>query len=937
MLARLWWKETRLFWPLWLCVAVFAAATQWLLLKVGVEEARIGMLSTVALGWTVLYAFAVSSAAFAGERETNTLVLLDVLPVSRSMLWRSKLGFALASTFGLALVLMLMASAGTVQRNADFFGYESILIGFGSLLIETVAWGLFWSAIAGDALTAAVLAVATVGAISALLSGPQLDVLLAEWLVGQNGRGVLPSSRDFSLANPVLLTATALPRLAIALVAVALSRALIVRRPRPNRPLRVQPVAPTPGPQPLRRTRFAVARRLTWQTLREAWRVWRILVPIAIGVTVLMLRNSPGRDSLAGVIYLVGSAVSLIAGVNVFAADNRGRTARFYCHHGVRPAAVWLVKETIWGAGLAGFLFLLLFVPLLFYHSISGLDLSLALLVIVNVFCIGQLCGLLIRRGITAAAVAFLLALLLVPPQIVLLEYDFVPRWTGALIPLILLGVSWAWSGEWMLDRPEPSRWVKLGMLLAVPFALLVAGFIAYRGWSLPDIGRPFPRSEVALAPIPPDENAAEVYQRAMEAPGFSTTVTRSREFGEDLERVLKEGWDPKASSLVGWWEKNQETIATIRRAAAMPRAQFQRVERMTYETTFPPVLQSVGMPSLARLMALDARERLARGDVAGACDDIRVILRMAEQVGQGPVPFIQALIASNIHSQAMNLAMDWVEDPHQTADLLRKAREELPPLPKPSMVLKAESTILDQTLRPPADDLRTVLHDVGGNRAKAGPLERSVYFLLLAPPWERQRAIRLNRLLTADLLQYIDREPSQRRALALSNRYVAPVIDLDWPPNRPVWRLSASALERAQAGTPLLHFLWPNFGALTDTINRQEVLRRAFVLRSALRSWQLKHGGKLPESLGELVPSELPRLPLDPYSGESFRYIRSGERNLVPFLPEGRATRPVLIREGQWLLYSVGYDGKDDGGAGRSDTTSQGDFVFPISEPASL
>ena len=44
------------------------------------------------------------AAAFAGERETNTQVFLDTLPVDRGMLWASKVSFALVTTLGTRFV-----------------------------------------------------------------------------------------------------------------------------------------------------------------------------------------------------------------------------------------------------------------------------------------------------------------------------------------------------------------------------------------------------------------------------------------------------------------------------------------------------------------------------------------------------------------------------------------------------------------------------------------------------------------------------------------------------------------------------------------------------------------------------------------------------------------------------------------------------------------
>lgn len=81
-----------------------------------------------------------------------------------------------------------------------------------------------------------------------------------------------------------------------------------------------------------------------------------------------------------------------------------------------------------------------------------------------------------------------------------------------------------------------------------------------------------------------------------------------------------------------------------------------------------------------------------------------------------------------------------------------------------------------------------------------------------------------------------------------------------------------------------------------------------------------LEHGrqttGRLPERLGDLVPDFLPAVPRDPMSGEDLRYR-----------PASRG----------FLLYSVGTDGRNDGGSVRTEdgetyrTLFDGrDWVFP-------
>ena len=61
------------------------------------------------MGWTFLYAFAVGAAAFAGERETGTLRLLDLLPASRRVVWAGKVSFAFVTTAALAVILLALA------------------------------------------------------------------------------------------------------------------------------------------------------------------------------------------------------------------------------------------------------------------------------------------------------------------------------------------------------------------------------------------------------------------------------------------------------------------------------------------------------------------------------------------------------------------------------------------------------------------------------------------------------------------------------------------------------------------------------------------------------------------------------------------------------------------------------------------------------------
>ena len=82
--------------------------------------------------------------------------------------------------------------------------------------------------------------------------------------------------------------------------------------------------------------------------------------------------------------------------------------------------------------------------------------------------------------------------------------------------------------------------------------------------------------------------------------------------------------------------------------------------------------------------------------------------------------------------------------------------------------------------------------------------------------------------------------------------------------------------------------------GASPSVAVRAETERALTLAAIAVKRYQLRHGAP-PPSLEALTPEFLPALPYDPMSGKALCY------RLEP--------------NGGFLLYSVGEDGKDDGG----------------------
>ncbi|HEV2208104.1 MAG TPA: hypothetical protein VG167_04975 [Verrucomicrobiae bacterium] len=114
-----------------------------------------------------------------------------------------------------------------------------------------------------------------------------------------------------------------------------------------------------------------------------------------------------------------------------------------------------------------------------------------------------------------------------------------------------------------------------------------------------------------------------------------------------------------------------------------------------------------------------------------------------------------------------------------------------------------------------------------------------------------------------------------------------------------------------------------PNYTRAVQTTTRNETERQMTIAAVALKRFNLREG-RWPANLNELVPAYLAELPYDPMSGKSLCYHTGAG--------------------GQFVLYSVGEDGRDDGGdarpgpGGRPGGMWDGrDAVWPIVAPVQL
>ena len=857
MLARLWWKESRIFGPVWLILGLASAGLQWFLSTMGTPDLR------VAAAWAVLYAFASGSAAFAGEREAGNLAFLDALPVPRWTLWAGKMSFALVTTFGLAIAFLGLAwMIDQRQGPAPLDDYRAIDRWYVTLLVEAVAWGLFWSATSRNPLLAGAMAVVSVGVVSLFANAAVPVEASKEWI-----------------GHAVHLTA--------ALIALASSAVVMTWQPRFRARRRESGSAGASGSMRVRSS--SIGRSLSWQVLREGWPT--IVLAGLVGLVLPMFLDARGSNAT----MTFASLASLLVGLSVFGAEYHSGHRRFLVQHGASPGGVWAWKVGTWGVLMAAFL-PAMFGASRFVGSMFGSTWEAACLLF-DAFAVGLLCGMAIRRRITAALVALILMIGLVPLQVVLMNLRMVPAWSLVLVPSTLLVVSRAWAGDWLLDRGGVRPGLRLGVLLAVPFGLLGLSYLGYRAYGVPDVGRQFDPASIRAGSSPRDQDAASSYERAAdrisaEGPSFRD---QNGTAWTDLDNVIERGWDPNQAEVVRWLSRNQGVVQLARLASRAKQADFGPVEISVGPTGQERSFR--GLKMLAQLLALDARERLARGDLPATWEDILALLRFSDHLSARRPSMILLLLSAQIHHWAVGLAFEWSGDPHQTPETVGQALgdlKSLAPVPDLAGTLRAESSYFERLLELPAAELGELIQGAAGQQ---GPSmwERLLLGWAIGPAWERERARRVGRRMVADAMKIVIVEPFQR------------------PPGTD----SIDGLDPSFGGSPLTKLLFPGLGAAMHALDRERVNRLALEQAVAIKGWELDHGGDAPEALESLVPGLLGRLPLDPYSGRTFGYHRSeGQPVRPPMLPFSLSTfelRPS--KPGRPLISSVGPDRVDDGG----------------------
>lgn len=943
MILTLAWKEYREHRSIWLTMVLLTGVFAFAVARFGsiTDGSTASRVALAVLGLAGAYGIVCGSMMLAGEHEGGTLVFLDVFLGRRGLLWLWKglvgVAFVLAEGLAVALVLHFLKEvppdwlpALIGQGRGATFGMPDGLPFRAStqlwfwvlpaLTLEAYAWGLLGSALTRRALSGAGVAI--------LLSSPcWVVVLAAPPSVALALRAVLAAAalvislvvfraqaRDTALGPPPRPEGQTrrVKRLVEAWDRYELERRAPRRAPADAPAVEapvVLPVGPTGGTSVRRRPPRPLEARspgqvLGWLIFRQAWVLLGILAGAALLVGLFV--PSYGQVLWPAATLLLGVA----CGTATFAQEQSDLSYQFLAAQHFPLKTVWNVKALFWSAAAVLLTLLLVaggtlkvLVALLAtrrpgpfgapsggpgfefgtLRQILGPALFFGVWLVYG-FGAGQVCVLLCRKNVLAVLVGGLVAaaaLVLWLPSVLCLGMSGWQLWVPPLVALAATrSLMRAWAGGRIKERRPLVALAGFGLATLAWAAVVFAG----RAWEIPDVGEPLDRLAYRAALPTGKDNVA----------------------GLKMHEALLELENPEGRA--GAW------LAALVEATALPPGVLEPPRR---DGQAPVLLHLPACRTMTNRLRKLADQALADGKPGAALDHLAQLLALSRTL-RNRAPLASYLAGVEVEESALHGVASWLAHGRPAPELLRRALDELnrhaAETPPALDCLEAECYRAGGLLESPP---HWAFHPGGGARSRLPEtwLANGIA-LSLDTPWEDERKTRLWQAVWGGLFRALRTpywqfpqaagEPGEERETTrqilsgwlpvadgpgapLTRDRLARLLDDSWLSDE---RLFAPAEVLRAAGT---RARW-----------RADATRLAV----ALGLYQLREG-KPARRLEDLVPKDLPTLPVDPYSGQAFRYrISQGEEIEV----HGRGG-PERALAGQGVVWSTGPDRVDHGG----------------------
>jgi len=368
---------------------------------------------------------------------------------------------------------------------------------------------------------------------------------------------------------------------------------------------------------------------------------------------------------------------------------------------------------------------------------------------------------------------------------------------------------------------------------------------------------------------------------------------------------------------IAAWLKANEKPLAVVVEATKRP--EYFNPLVSPRKGNEPTSLLNALLPSVQKcrevVTALAGRAmlRVSEGKLDDAWQDLLACHRLARLVARGGT-LIEALVGVALDKVTSVADLAYLESAGLTAQQVQERLSDLQALPPfPPLADKidlAERFVYLETMQlirrrgPSALDAL-----VGGSARKGTPGEIKGVEKIDWEPALINGNQWYDRL--ADALRQKDRAERKKALGQIDNDLQA--LKKGIPGSNALSRLFLDNKARGKAmGDLILTLLMPAFGKVQDAYDRAEQTQRNLHLAFALAAYQ-RDNGRYPAKLDDLAPKYLAAVPDDLFSGKALLY------------------RPA---EKGYLLYSVGVNGKDEGGRQYDDDPPGDDLAVRMPLP---
>jgi hypothetical protein len=381
--------------------------------------------------------------------------------------------------------------------------------------------------------------------------------------------------------------------------------------------------------------------------------------------------------------------------------------------------------------------------------------------------------------------------------------------------------------------------------------------------WGLPDVGDPFDVAAFEAFHIADDRNAFHWYR---DAAAKSVVIWLRFQANNTSDRLLDgpANWQQATPAWRDLLAESGEALKLWRIGSEKPDARYDHADGLSMRTLLPITDQ---LRFLSRMAVLEGSRLEAEGNMAGAWGWYRATLRSSRHTGKHGFQ-VERLFGAAMHERASEALTRWASDPRVDAPMLRLALDEVIAIdamtvPR-SETLKVHYLVFVHSLDDPnlIEDMILFRDDDEGDWCEELPIplaaKKPIQAARVLAADDRERSLRLARLLTANWLAEVDKPPARRSKLA---KHDPPIYEADpaAPPSSRV--LPPEKLARWLDSSLIASRCFRAIAKYAPAIERERARQGRLVVHLASELYRREHG-EPPPSPQALVGPYLKALP---------------------------------------------------------------------------